>query len=218
MADQKISALPAVAVVAATNEFAVNEAGSSKKASAAQLRDFFTRLVSGNSGAANTASAPSETWQVLTSNATANATSTLATVMTTTGVSAGVYRFEYHVVYQSSATGQGVQFAINFTGTITRVRVTRVGQTSGSSPNGVADQIITSTNGGTVQAWADRTNGALLLGPSTGVDTANADQYETINGLLVVSTTGNLELQHASESATSTQVMADTCLFLKRLV
>ena len=37
MADTKISALTAVGAVAATNEFAVNEAGTSKKATALQI-------------------------------------------------------------------------------------------------------------------------------------------------------------------------------------
>ena len=40
MPDTKISALSAVTAVAATDEFAVNEAGTSKKASATQLKEF----------------------------------------------------------------------------------------------------------------------------------------------------------------------------------
>jgi hypothetical protein len=40
MADTKISALAAVAAVAGTNEFAVNEAGTSKKATATQIAAF----------------------------------------------------------------------------------------------------------------------------------------------------------------------------------
>lgn len=40
MADQKISALPAASAVVATNEFAINEAGTSKKVTAAQVASF----------------------------------------------------------------------------------------------------------------------------------------------------------------------------------
>jgi len=40
MADTKISALTAASVAAAANEFAINEAGTSKKLTAAQLKDF----------------------------------------------------------------------------------------------------------------------------------------------------------------------------------
>jgi hypothetical protein len=55
MADTKISALSAVASVAGTNEFAVNEAATSKKASATQIRDFVVAtdiaLAEGGTGA-----------------------------------------------------------------------------------------------------------------------------------------------------------------------
>jgi len=40
MANKKISALDAVASVAGTNEFAVNEAGTTKKATAAQIKTY----------------------------------------------------------------------------------------------------------------------------------------------------------------------------------
>lgn len=51
MADTKISALSGVATVAGANEFAVNEAGTSKKASATQLQNFIKAFPAG-SGAA----------------------------------------------------------------------------------------------------------------------------------------------------------------------
>src|SRR4051812_11284078 len=52
MADTKISDLAAVSSVAGTNEFAVNEAGTSKKATATQIQTFLqgTGLGSGESG------------------------------------------------------------------------------------------------------------------------------------------------------------------------
>jgi hypothetical protein len=40
VADTKISALTAATAVAGANEFAINEAGTSKKVTAAQLQDF----------------------------------------------------------------------------------------------------------------------------------------------------------------------------------
>lgn len=42
MADTKISALSAAASVAAANEFAINEAGTSKKVTGTQIKDFFS--------------------------------------------------------------------------------------------------------------------------------------------------------------------------------
>lgn len=174
-------------------------------------------LITGNSGAANAGNPPCETWQVLSANAAANATTTPAAVMTTTSLPAGTYYFEYNVVYQSSNTGNGVNFQVDYTGTVTRVRATRIGQTAlTTAVDGITNQVINALTGGTVQAWAGRSD-AANLGPSTGVGTASADQYEQIRGILVVSTSANLQLMFASEAAVSVQVMADTCLFLKRL-
>lgn len=53
MADTKISALTAVTAIAGANEFAVNETGVSKKASADQLRSFVNPAWEGNIAAAS---------------------------------------------------------------------------------------------------------------------------------------------------------------------
>jgi hypothetical protein len=213
VADTKISGLPAATVAAVANELAINEAGTSKKLSVQLLADLFYKRISGNTGTAGSY----ETYQVLTSNATANATVTLATVMTTTLPSAGTWFFDYYVIYQSSVTTTGVNFAIDYSGTVTRTRMTRIGQTTlATAVNGIADQTISAVTGGTAQAWAGRTD-AAALGPSAGVGVVNVDQYERIFGTIVVSTAANLLLQHASETANSTQVMADTALFLRKV-
>jgi hypothetical protein len=174
-------------------------------------------LIAGASGAANSAAAPSETWQRLTANATANATVTLATVMTTTGLPVGTYLFEYYIVWQAAALTTGVTFAVDFTGTVTRVRTTRHYQTTGAAAaTGVADGLAAINTGQLVEHMSTRSD-AGLLGPNAGVDTINADQFDLIRGQIVVSTTGDLLLRHASEVAASSQVMADTMLLLKRM-
>lgn len=174
-------------------------------------------VISGATGAANPGPPGSETWQVLAANAAANATVTLAAVMTITSLPAGTYQYEYFIVWQAAATTTGVNFAVDFTGTVTRSRMTRIGQTElATAADGIADQAIVSNTGGVAQAWAGRADNANL-GPSAGVDTVDVDQYERIFGTIVVSTSGNLVLMHASEVAASSQVMADTCLFLRRL-
>lgn len=58
MADTKISALTGVASVAAANEFAVNEAGTSKKATAAQVKTFVNTAPAFAAGSASAASWP----------------------------------------------------------------------------------------------------------------------------------------------------------------
>lgn len=218
MADTKISALTAAAAALGTMELAVNDAGASKKLTITQL-DAFTgpKLIAGASGAANTAAAPADTWQILTANAAANSTTTLATVMTTTALAIGTWFFEYYIVWQSATATVGVNFAVDYTGTVTRYRATRHLQTTGAAAaTGVSDGLSSTLTGQLVEHMSTRTD-AGALGPNTGVDTINADQFDLIRGLMVVSTSADLVLQHASETATSTQVMADTMLLLKRL-
>lgn len=165
--------------------------------------------VAGNSGAAGA----DITLQRLTANATANATTTLATVMTTTGVGAGLWEFEYHVIYQAAATTTGVDFAVNHTGTLTSFVTTTIFATSGgAAANGLADQTGSNT-ASLLEGKSQRTKGTKV-GSSLGVDTANANMHYIIKGVMAVSVSGSLELQHASELAASTQVMAGTCLRL----
>lgn len=58
MADTKVSALTGVSAVAGTNEFPVNEAGVSKKATAAQLKTFVTNAPVFAAGSASAGSWP----------------------------------------------------------------------------------------------------------------------------------------------------------------
>jgi hypothetical protein len=217
MADTKISALTAASAAAPANEFAINEAGTSKKLTGAQVRDMLTLLITGNSGAANANAAPSKTLQRLNSNAAANATTTFATVMTTTSVAAGTYRFRYDIVVQSSSATVSVKFRVGHSGTITRILARLLFPSGGvTAATGVMDQEINATTGNVYAIASTRVNDAAL-GPFTDVDTINADIHCTIEGLLTVSTSGSLTLGHASETATSTQVMADTMLELVRV-
>jgi hypothetical protein len=173
--------------------------------------------IAGNSGAANNAAAPSETWQILTANATANSTTTPATVMTTTGLPIGTYLFQYFVVWQAAAITTGANFRVDYTGTVTRVRTTRIYQSTGAAAaTGISDGAAATNTGQLVEHMSTRSD-AGDLGPNAGVDTINADQFETIRGIIVVPTSADLLLQHASEVAASSQVMADTLLLLKRL-
>jgi len=214
MADTKISALAAVAEVAGANEFAVNEAGTSKKASATQVRAFIgPTLIAGNSGAAGAF----ETWQCLTANAAANSTTTLATVMTTTALGTGTWQYEYHIVTQSAAITTGQKFAVNHTGTTTRFIAHQFFVNSlNTASNAIMDDDVTAAAGVTGTNYVTRTDGATL-GITTDMTTANADHYVVIRGLLIVSASGSLELQHASEVAAASTVQAGTTLLLRKV-
>lgn len=173
-------------------------------------------IISGSSGAAS-GSVGGTTWHRLSANATANSTTSLAVVMTTTGLVAGTYWYEYTVLWQSATATVGVNFAVDYTGTNSKNIARRMESTTGAAAaTGVADMVAAVLSGSLVEAAATRTDGGSL-GPTTGVDTTNADQMTTIRGILVATGSGQLELEHASETATSTQVMAETSLKLERV-
>lgn len=219
MADTKISALTAASAVAAANEFAINEAGTSKKVTGAQLATFCgPRLISSGAapatGAANTNAAPSETWLLNTAD---NAVTTVETVMSLTGLAIGTYFFEYYIAWRSGTTTVGTSFTVDYTGTVTRIRAVRTGQTNlATAADGISDGTVAALTGGVVQNWgvvADNT----ALGPSTGVGSTSEDQYEWIRGLIVVSTSANLDLKMTGEGNAAVTFMADSFLNLKRL-
>jgi hypothetical protein len=217
MADTKISALTAVTSLTGTSELAVNEAGTSKKVTVNQLNAFSHTLISGNSGTANQQAAPSETWQLLTSNATANLTTTNAVVMTTSSLPAGTYMYRYDILAQSATLTVSMKFAVDSTATVTRHVYHLFYPSQGvTAATGVIDQDINVTTGAVWAHVSTRTDNTTL-GPFTDVDTINADLHFVIEGILVTSTSGNLTLAHGSETATSTQVMSGTMLRLNRV-
>lgn len=216
MADTKISALTAVTTPAATDEFAVNQGGTSKKMTLAQIKTAAVRtLISGNSGTVSAEAAPSETWQVLSSNASANATATIATVMTSSTLAAGTWMYRYDIMSTTSVTTTSLKFSVDATGTVTSHLYHLFFPSQGvTAATGVVDQDINVTTGAVWGHLSTRTDNTTL-GPLTDHDTTGLVHY-VIEGHLITSTSGNLLLGHASEGAVSTQVMAGTALRLWR--
>lgn len=219
MADEKISALTAVVTPAGTDELAVNQGGTSKKLTLSQI-DIFTGptlITSGAApaaGAANQNAAPSETWLINTAD---NAVTTVETVMSCTGLLAGTYFFEFYIVWRSGATGTGTSFAVDYTGTVTRVRATRHYQSTGTSAaSGVSDGVAATLTGNLVEHMSTVTdNGAL--GPNTGVGSTTEDQFDHIRGIMIVSNGGDLNLTMTGEANGAVTFKADSFLNLKRL-
>lgn len=169
--------------------------------------------ISGSSGAAGA----DFTFQRLSANATANSTTTPTTVMTTTGLGAGTWAFKYLVRYQSSAATTGVGFCVNHTGTTGAFLSTwSMTTTGGAAATGVADQVTSTNAGQLVEGKSERVKNTVSSA-SAGVDTINADCLAILEGLVVVTVSGSLELKHSSETAASTQVMADTLLELRKI-
>jgi len=218
MADTKISALTAVTVPVGTDEFAVNQGGASKKVTAELMRRFNAPLLTASgaapaAGAASAEDAPSETWLLNTAD---NAVTTIETVMSFTGLEAGTYFFEYYPVWRSGTTTVGCSFAVDYTGTVTRIRATRHYQSTGTSAaTGVADGVSQVLTGSLVEHMSVVTD-AGELGPMTGVGSTTEDQFDIIRGILVCSTGGDLNLRMTGEGGAAVTFKADSLALLKR--
>jgi hypothetical protein len=215
MADTKISALTAATTVASTDELPLNQSGNSRKATVDLLRAYMRKVNAGTPGSANANGVGTETWQVLTSNATANSTTTIATVMSTTTLAAGTYKYRYEIIAQAGATTTGHKFSVDFTGTVTKHSYRLLAPTDGTTAvaNSVTNNSATSA---TIIGHFSTATDNTVVGPTTAVNTANSDIYYTIEGILVCSTSGDLNLGAASEVAASTQVMSGTNMTLYR--
>jgi hypothetical protein len=147
--------------------------------------------------------------------ASTNATTTLTVVSGfTVPLSVGTWMFWYHLIYQSTAAGTGLRFAVNFTGTATNfVWNTRWVDLSATASTGAADQDSVLATGAVVGAFASRAPFTTTRGTTISVDTANADMFMIIEGIANISVAGNLELWHGAENANSTSVLVGSGLY-----
>jgi hypothetical protein len=150
-------------------------------------------------------------------DATANSTTTLATVTgLSTTVAAGTYVFQYFIQYTSSATGTGVDFAINHTGTVSSfVANWRYAGTGAAASTGAASQVASGATGNIHESFSIRALNTKM-GPTVSVDAANSNMLAIIEGVIVVSASGTLEFRHNSETAASTVVKAGSSLILTK--
>lgn len=219
MADTKISALTAVVTPATTDEFAVNQAGTSKKMTLAQIETYVgAKLTSSGAapatGEANQNAAPSRTLVLNTAN---NAVTTIETVLQVTSVPAGTYFFEYYLVWRAGATTTGALFSLDCTGTMTRIRITRHYQSTGTTAaTGVSDGASATLTGQLVEHMSSVVDGGSL-GPNTGVASTTEDQFDHIRGIVVLGTTGDLNMRLTGEGNAAVTFMADSFVQLERL-
>ena len=214
MADTKISALTAATSVVDANEFAINEAGTSKKVTALQIEQYLHTSISGNTGAAG----QRQTVEVLSADSSDVTSTTQTTVMTITGVGAGTYRMKAALVYQTAATTTGIGITLNHTGTLTRfvsnwIQLT----TGGAAATGIGDQATTVAAGQLVEGKAERVKDTRSSF-NVGVDTANADQLVIMDAILIVTVSGSLELKIATEvAASAVRLMAGSMIELNKV-
>jgi hypothetical protein len=147
-----------------------------------------------------------------------NSTTTMTEV---TGLSVatgtGTFKFDYDIVYQSGATTTGVKFAVNHAGTVTLFVVNMHGvSATTTASDGILDQDVDLTTGGLYNVQAQRAKLTTRTNASISVDTANADMFYRIEGLLVCTVDGEIELWHGSEVAAISTVKAGSSLELIR--
>lgn len=150
----------------------------------------------------------------------ADVTNSTATAVKITGLDTalnlGTYKFEYWIRYQAALTSTGVKFSVNFTGTQTAFMVIARYTTPGTTS--VSDFGTQDVGASIYQAWAKRApSTAANMGPTNNTDTANADVLHVLEGLMIVTASGNIELYHASDVAADSTVMTGTSLIITQI-
>lgn len=192
MVDTKISALTANSPLELANEFPINDAGATKKGSLTDL----ARLIG-------------MTKTVLGSDYTNNSTTGTEVTGLSQTLVAGTYRFSFFLVCRSAATTTALDFGINYTGTITAASCawrTVIGTTGAAAATGVADGTLSTATGNLMEHWSAVTESTTApnMGAFTGVASANESFIVEVEGNLVCSDGGDLELWVASEVGSST--------------
>ena len=154
--------------------------------------------------------------QLSTQHDNATTTPTICTSLSVaTGI--GVFTFQYYLIYQSTAAATGVRFDVNYTGTVTRfVWNQRWVDISATASTAATDQDEILSTGAVMGAFASRAKGTAGRGTTLSVDTANADSLMIIEGIMVVTVAGSLDLYHGSETAATTSVMVGSTLLLNQ--
>lgn len=172
--------------------------------------------IQGASGAAGA----DVTWQNLTADSSNCTTTTLCSAaMTTTGLGTGIWKFTYTVIYQTAATNTGIGFGINHTGSASQFQAHwRHVTTGNNAATGVGDSATSNEDGQIMEGKHGGTLNAVIGSTSAGVDTANADILAVIEGVIVVTGNGNLELKLVSErDGTAVRIMAGSTVELMKI-
>jgi hypothetical protein len=190
MADTKISGLSAHSgALSGTEEVAINDGGVSKKCTIADIRtiDYVTVVGSTFTNSTVTPAAVTDLQQSLV---------------------AGTYLIKVWMLMQSAATTTGIGVHLNASGgTVTACAATWYTLTTGTTAtSGVMDQASVAATFQTMEGRAQRANNTTG-GVFGGVDTANADQFAVLEGIVIVTATTTLQVMLASEVAASAVIM-----------
>lgn len=214
MADTKVSALTAVSAAALANEIPVNEGGVSKKLTVQQIADLLFTRINGSSGAAG----PYKTLQKLSANSADQTSTTPAAVMITTGIGTGTWHFKYTALYQTAATTTGIRLNVNHTGTNGQfASLMWFPDTAATAATGTGNGLAGAAAGRVLSVYAEQAKNTTTFA-SVGVTTVNDDIPVIVEGFIVVTASGSLELNLGTEVASSAvRIMADSLLELTKI-
>ena len=133
-------------------------------------------------------------------------------------VGVGTWHFKYILVHQSAALTTGIKFCVNHTGTVTVfvasswwAEITTAASTGAQSQAGAA--VFGLRAGGSARAKS----ASVAIGQTISVDVINADMMMIIEGLMVVTVAGNIELYHGSEVAAASTIKQNSSLILTKI-
>jgi hypothetical protein len=136
--------------------------------------------------------------------------------MTTTDVGAGTWKFKYTIIYQSDATGTGIGYAINHTGTAGQFQAMwKHVTTGGAAATGIGDNDTATAAGQMMEGKNEGVLNATIGSTSAGVAVVDSDVLAILEGIIVVTGSGDLQFKIISETnGTGVRVMADSTLEL----
>lgn len=133
----------------------------------------------------------------------------------------GTYIFRYVIRHQAAATTTGIHFAINHTGTAAVFAATMYNaESTTAASTGAQSQagyLVTAMRLLGASSTRTKATTAANLGATISADAANADLLSIIEGYIIVTAAGNLELWHGSEVAANTTVKQGSALLLDRV-
>jgi hypothetical protein len=206
MPDTKISALTAASAAAAANELAINEAGTSKKVTLTQVKTLMQTL-----------GMPRVT-RLSTQHQLASTTGTEVTDLSQT-LEAGTYTFTYALIVRSATGTVGPMLGVNFTGTGAprmHFRFADASTALTAEVHSMDDQGNKAFGFISGMASNTETTTAPDMGTTVGVASTGTDILCFIEGIIIVTGSGDLELWHSSETATNTSVEVGSSLVVVR--
>ena len=209
MADTKLSALSAASVAAVANELLINEAGTSKKISITQLVTLLQTL------------GMPRIRQLTGQHSVSSATGTKVTGLDIT-LEPGTYTYTYSLlVQQAASTSDGPQFGINFSTGTAAVKAHGVRWWDATSAI-TAQTFIIDNIGVKGFGYLDGvvsnayTTTAPDMGTTVGVTATGTNLYIILEGIIVVTVQGNLELWRAAEGANASTTEVGSSLVVIR--